>query len=123
MNASRWLNAVAGAGSVGSSAGTYTACTEVMAPFFVRRDPFLQLAHFGGRASAGNPRRDGIRPRSADTSEPACEKRKMLSTNSSVSAPVASRNHSAIVSAGEGHAETGTGRLVHLAEHHRRSAR
>ena len=28
-------NAVAGAGSVGSSAGTYTACTDVMAPLFV----------------------------------------------------------------------------------------
>ena len=35
MNASRWLKAVAGAGSVGSSAGTYTACTEVMAPLVV----------------------------------------------------------------------------------------
>src|SRR5947199_86402 len=32
MNASRCENAVAGAGSVGSSAGTYTACTLVMAP-------------------------------------------------------------------------------------------
>ncbi len=40
-----------------------------------------------------------MRPRSADTSEPACEKRKMLSTNSSVSAPVASRNHSHMVRA------------------------
>jgi hypothetical protein len=35
MNASRWAKALAGAGSVGSSAGTYTACTDVMAPFFV----------------------------------------------------------------------------------------
>ncbi len=26
---------LAGAGSVGSSAGTYTACTDVMAPSFV----------------------------------------------------------------------------------------
>ena len=33
--ASRWANVVAGAGSVRSSAGTYTACTEVMEPFFV----------------------------------------------------------------------------------------
>src|SRR5262249_44334769 len=40
-----------------------------------------------------------MRPSSADTSEPACEKRKMLSTNSSVSAPVTSRNHSHIVKA------------------------
>ena len=33
--ASRCANVVAGAGSVRSSAGTYTACTEVMEPFFV----------------------------------------------------------------------------------------
>ncbi len=42
----------------------------------------------------------------------------MLSTNSSVSAPVVSRNYSAIVRADKGHAQTGSGRLVHLAEHH-----
>ena len=35
MVASRWVKVVAGAGSVRSSAGTYTAWTEVMAPFFV----------------------------------------------------------------------------------------
>ena len=33
--ASRCANVVAGAGSVRSSAGTYTACTEVIDPFFV----------------------------------------------------------------------------------------
>ena len=33
--ASRWENVVAGAGSVRSSAGTYTACTEVTDPFLV----------------------------------------------------------------------------------------
>ena len=33
--ASRWVKVVAGAGSVRSSAGTYTACTEVMEPFCV----------------------------------------------------------------------------------------
>ncbi|GHU02238.1 hypothetical protein FACS1894186_6530 [Alphaproteobacteria bacterium] len=33
--ASRWVKVVAGAGSVRSSAGTYTACTEVMEPFSV----------------------------------------------------------------------------------------
>ena len=32
---SRWAKVFAGAGSVRSSAGTYTACTEVMEPFFV----------------------------------------------------------------------------------------
>ena len=35
MVASRWVNVVAGAGSVKSSAGTYTACTDVMDPFLV----------------------------------------------------------------------------------------
>ena len=33
--ASRCEKVVAGAGSVKSSAGTYTACTEVIEPFFV----------------------------------------------------------------------------------------
>ena len=33
--ASRWAKVVAGAGSVRSSAGTYTACTEVMEPRLV----------------------------------------------------------------------------------------
>ena len=33
--ASKWANVVAGAGSVRSSAGTYTACTDVTEPFFV----------------------------------------------------------------------------------------
>ena len=40
-----------------------------------------------------------MRPRSADTSEPAWVKRKMLSMKSSVSAPVWSRKYSAMVSA------------------------
>ena len=33
--ASKCVKVVAGAGSVKSSAGTYTACTEVIDPFFV----------------------------------------------------------------------------------------
>jgi hypothetical protein len=33
--ASRWAKVVAGAGSVRSSAGTYTACTEVIEPLRV----------------------------------------------------------------------------------------
>ncbi len=33
--ASRWAKVVAGAGSVKSSAGTYTACTDVIEPFLV----------------------------------------------------------------------------------------
>ena len=59
-----------------------------------------------------------MRPSSADTSEPACVKRKMLSMNSSVSAPVSSRKYSAIVRARQGDAETRARRLVHLAEDH-----
>ena len=43
----------------------------------------------------------------------------MLSTNSSVSAPVESRNHSHMVRADKRHAKTGARRFVHLAEHHR----
>ncbi len=41
----------------------------------------------------------GMRPRSADTSEPACVKRKMLSMKSSTSCPISSRKYSAQVSA------------------------
>ena len=33
--ASRWAKVATGAGSVMSSAGTYTACIEVTEPFFV----------------------------------------------------------------------------------------
>ncbi len=40
-----------------------------------------------------------MRPSRADTSLPACEKRKMLSMNNSVSAPVVSRKYSAMVKA------------------------
>ena len=40
-----------------------------------------------------------MRPSKADTSLPACEKRKMLSMNKSTSAPVVSRKYSAMVKA------------------------
>ena len=43
------------------------------------------------------PTADGMRPRSADTSEPACTNRKMLSMKSRTSWPC-SRKYSAIVS-------------------------
>jgi hypothetical protein len=61
-----------------------------------------------------------MRPKSADTSEPACVKRKMLSTKNSTSLPSSSRKYSAIVSTGEADAQARTRRLVHLAEHHDR---
>src|SRR4028119_1298446 len=44
------------------------------------------------------PTCDGMRPRSAETSEPACTKRKMLSMKRSTSWPSSSRKYSAIVS-------------------------
>ena len=59
-----------------------------------------------------------MRPSSADTSLPACEKRKMLSTNSSVSAPVLIAEILGHRQRRERHAKTGARRLVHLAEHH-----
>ena len=69
---------VAGAGSVRSSAGTYTAWTEVMEPFFV--EVILSCICPISDANVGwYPTAEGIRPSSADTSEPACVKRNMLS--------------------------------------------
>ena len=56
-----------------------------------------------------------MRPSSVDTSEPACTKRKMLSTNSSTSWFFTSRKYSATVSADERDAQPHAGRLVHLA--------
>ena len=84
--ASKCANVVAGAGSVRSSAGTYTACTDVMDPNPVEvilscRSP-ISVARVGWYPTA-----EGMRPRRADTSEPACVKRKMLSTKRSTSWP------------------------------------
>ena len=56
-----------------------------------------------------------MRPRSAETSEPAWVKRKMLSTKSSTSCPSSSRKYSATVRALQRHPGAGAGRLVHLA--------
>ncbi len=61
-----------------------------------------------------------MRPRSADTSEPACTKRKMLSMKSSTSWPPSSRKYSAIVRPRQAHAQPGARRLVHLAVDERR---
>ena len=62
-----------------------------------------------------------MRPSKADTSEPAWLNRKILSMKSSVSAPVESRNHSAIVKRRQGDPQPGARRLVHLAEAHDRA--
>ena len=57
-----------------------------------------------------------MRPSSVDTSEPACTKRKMLSTKSSTSWPFTSRKYSAIGQRRQRDAQAHAGRLVHLAE-------
>src|SRR6185436_14606006 len=66
--------------------------------FFRRRDALLKLAHLR-RERRLVPTAEGIRPRSAETSEPACVNRKMLSTKSSTSWPSSSRKYSAAVRA------------------------
>src|SRR5947209_16007891 len=70
------------------------ACTEVTDPFLVEvmrscNSP-ISVARLGWYPTA-----EGMRPSSADTSEPAWVKRKMLSMNSSVSEPSSSRKYSA----------------------------
>ena len=95
--ASRWENIVAGAGSVKSSAGTYTACTDVTEPLSVLA--ILSSRAPSSFASVGwYPTADGIRPSIADTSLPACTKRKILSINSRTSCRFSSRRYSASVS-------------------------
>ena len=71
----------------------------VIAPCLVLVIRSCKLAHFGCKRRLITDGADGIRPRSALTSEPAWVKRKMLSMKRSVSAPVSSRKYSAIVSA------------------------
>ena len=93
--ASRCAKVVAGAGSVRSSAGTYTAWNEVMDPFFVEvmRSCSIPIS----AASVGwYPTALAVRPRSADTSDPACENRKMLSMKSRTSWFISSRKYSVI---------------------------
>ena len=72
------------------------ACTDVIEPFLVEvmrscSSP-ISVARLGWYPTAL-----GMRPSSADTSEPACVKRKMLSMKSSTSWPSSSRKYSATV--------------------------
>ena len=60
-----------------------------------------------------------MRPSSAETSEPAWTKRKMLSMKSSTSWPPSSRKYSAMVRPDRPTRRRGARRLVHLAEHER----
>jgi len=87
---------VAGAGSVRSSAGTYTACIEVIEPLFV--DVILSckvpisLASVGWYHTAA-----GILHINADTSAPACVNLNILSINNNTSLFSSSLKYSAIV--------------------------
>jgi len=85
-----WPNAVAGAGSVGSSAGTVDPALHGRdRPFLGRRDSFLQRASFRSRSVVGNATADGIRPRSAETSERACEKSENIGSTETTNVSVA----------------------------------
>ena len=81
-----------------------------------RRDALLERAHLRRHRRLVAHRGLGMRPRSADTSEPACTKRKMLSTKSSTSWPRSSRKCSAIVRPESATRRREPGRLVHLPE-------
>src|SRR5918996_1693673 len=72
------------------------ACTDVTEP--VRVEVIRSCSWPISVSSVGwYPTCEGIRPSSADTSEPACTNRKMLSMKSSTSWPPCSRKYSAIV--------------------------
>jgi len=105
---------VAGAGSVKSSAGTYTAWKEVMEPFLVEVMPFLQVAHFGGEVGLV-----------ADGAGGAAQQGGHLGTGLGKAEDVVNKEQHVLVllvaevfshgQAGKGHAQTRPGRLVHLA--------
>merc|ERR1712128_236102 len=59
----------------------------------------LPSGHSATQLQSWYPTADGIRPSNADTSAPACTKRKILSINSKTSCLFTSRKYSAIVSA------------------------
>src|SRR5712671_4591408 len=89
------------------------ACTEVIEPFLV--DVMRSCSSPISDSKVGwYPTADGMRPNSADTSEPACVKRKMLSTKNSTSWPSSSRKYSARVRP-DRPTRARAGRLVHLA--------
>ena len=107
---------LAGAGSVKSSAGTYTACTDVMDPLSV--EAIRSCSTPISVASVGwYPTADGIRPRRADTSEPACVKRKMLSTNNQDVAAFFITEVFRHRQCSQSNAGTSARRLIHLAKH------
>ena len=88
---------VAGAGSVKSSAGTYTACTEVILPFLV-----VVIRSYKAPRSVARvgwyPTAEGILPNRALTSEQAYVNLNILSMNRRTSLFSSSRKYSATVS-------------------------
>ena len=115
MKASRKPKVVAGAGSVRSSAGTYTACTEVMAPLLVEVIRSCKRAHLGGQGRLvadvrRHPAQQG-RDLGAGLAEPedVVDEQQRVGPGR-VAEPLGHRQGR------EGHAEPGAGRLVHLAE-------
>ena len=108
---------MAGAGSVGSSAGTYTACTEVMAPLLVEVIRSCKFAHFGGQGRliahgrrACGPAGPTLRSRPGEAEDVVDEQQR-----------VGAGRVAELFGHGQGRqgdAETRAGRLVHLAEDH-----
>ena len=89
-----------GRGGVGRIVGRHVHGLHRRDGSLVRRgDPFLQGTHFRGERRLVTDRGRHTTEQARTLREPACEKRKMLSTNSSVSAPVVSRKYSAMVRA------------------------
>ena len=88
-----------------------------MAPLGRRGDAFLQFAHFGGQrrlvtdgAGHAAQQRGHFRAGLREAEDVVDEQQRVRAGRS--------RNHSPMVRAGQGDAETGARRLVHLAEHH-----
>ena len=114
MVASRCANVVAGAGSVKSSAGTYTAWKRRDGTFLGRGDAFLQVAHFGGERRLVT---DGARR--------AAQQRGHFGTGLREAENVVHEQQHVLVllvaeifghgERGQRHAETRAGRFVHLA--------
>ena len=116
-NASSWPNAAAGAGSVGSSAGTYTACTEVMAPLLVEAIRSCNCAHLGGQRGLITHGRRHAAQQGRHFAAGLREAEDVVDEQQRVGAGRVAE----IFGHGQGrqrHPQTGAGRLVHLAEHH-----
>ena len=108
---------MAGAGSVGSSAGTYTACTDVIAPLSVEAIRSCKCAHFRGQCRLVTDRRRHPAEQCGDFASRLRETEDIVDEQERVGpgrvAKVLGHRQGR-----ECHAQTGTGRLVHLPEDH-----